>query len=326
MSAAIDKISESYTTAESFLAALDLKGWVSPHAWSCDWIFRGQSDTAWELIPSAWRAPNTEVLLHLDRIRNQIERNFGERIRESVKRFPPHDGANIDYLAKACIQARAELSVLMDFMELANAHGHRVPDIDQYIRLDGYSRMEETLGRFDFLPEPNAATALAQHHGVPTRLLDWTRNPLYAAYFAANDVDASDLDGAMAVWAVKPDAITELSRAEHYQSEFTRFLQKTVPYSDNPYLLSQEGVFLYPVYGCKYLAKRGKFPDLLSFVLQMHEAAPAPIIRKLVLPNSEVGELIRLLWLRGVSRAHLMPTLDNVMHALSSRWTWSKLR
>ena len=40
---------------------------------------------------------------------------------------------------------------------------------------------------------------LAQHYGVPTRLLDWTENPLVAAYFAV--LDHPDDDGC--IWALR---------------------------------------------------------------------------------------------------------------------------
>lgn len=318
-------IAEQHTTAQSLMAALDLSScWVPDNAWSCPWIFRGQRDADWLLTPAAWRSDKTVPLQRLALERKRFSEEFASLIREQLDRDEQKE-SNPDFVIKAYAQARAEFSLIYEFILLADELGHSVPSMDEYRRLASYDYMPDlrNLPHFRLLPEPNPAAALAQHHGIPTRSMDWTRNPFYAAYFAASEVNPTLHDGRIAIWAIRPDHLRSGGKAGLHNTGYTRFIDHTVPNSDNPYLHSQEGLFIHPTYGCAYCAKFGEFPSLEAFAISVERELAEPIIRKLTLPYSEVGELLRLLWLKGVSRAHLMPTMDNVTTALCSRWQWA---
>lgn len=53
---------------------------------------------------------------------------------------------------------------------------------------------------------------LMQHYGIPTRLLDWSRSPLVALYFAVSDEVNNERDGC--IWILTPGKLNESEKLE----------------------------------------------------------------------------------------------------------------
>lgn len=54
--------------------------------------------------------------------------------------------------------------------------------------------------------------AIAQHHGLPTRFMDWTTNPLVALYFAVRNTGGRSADSAVYVLISNPKRYADLKR------------------------------------------------------------------------------------------------------------------
>jgi hypothetical protein len=130
---------------------------------------------------------------------------------------------------------------------------------------------------------------LAQHHGVPTRLLDWTRSPLVATYFAVESTNDRDA----AVWVIWGSDEAEQPPASPFE---VKKMMKVSPLAITPRVQAQSSVFTVHPDGT----------DVRRFLRSTDQ------VQKFVIPRGRRMYIRRQLDFLGVNRSSIFLDLDGL--------------
>ena len=161
---------------------------------------------------------------------------------------------------------------------------------------------------------------LMQHHGAPTRLLDWCASPYVAAYFAV--VGHPDSPGAL--WLVHADTVHSAMAEKYEGTDFPkterviqdRFLRAGAPpvllfvdrKSKTERMVAQQGLFS---------ISRQVLGDHGSLVREcIPEDSPKALFRKVVIPAAQKSTFLRKLRNLNITASSLFPGLDGLARSV----------
>jgi hypothetical protein len=214
-------------------------------------------------------------------------------------------------------QMEAERLTLRQFYRLADSVGRDVGRYQEVLEYANPPNPTAICGLTEWPPtELLDFMALAQHNGIPTRLLDFTYNPLVAAYFAASSACRGHHGPQVcfSVWAI------DLSFLASIEDPVCLIRRINAPKFGSTFLAAQKGFFLMR----RFDAHRPDDVAINKVVAQMRQnlrkgsgidnCLSPPLIR-FDIPVGRAQELMDLLEQEGIDEPHLMPSFSNIAKA-----------
>jgi hypothetical protein len=309
---------KKYKSADEFLKDISYGGKMYQKL-DPGFVYRGLQSGSYELLPS--------ILRHGLDIESRIEENVCRII---VKN-------NTGGLTQSEFLRRTlEFLNLSNFFDCCDVNGLRLPDVDRIREKLYYDSnvLPSQLYTEEWIPKDLwELTALAQHYGLETRLLDWTQDIDIAIYFAVHcepdlseDKEKEEDSQYVVIWALNTSVAPKIPSLKIIRP----------PYSGNPNLAAQKGLFTYwKEKGLPLASKEINMEiieretvtkplnELIKEQTQMNEDSEVYMWRYLI-PRKDRAVLYEYLKRRNVTAATLFPGYDGVVRSLKEDITKKK--
>lgn len=306
-----------------------------------DFVFRGHSDDEYLLLPNSFRDPTHKNIQKIARIYPSKSFKYYKAVKE------------VGYGNMASQHASFEFNILRRFYKKSNSNGLYVPrskfmshsmerEYISFVSLLRLYKYETWLDR-----ELLEVASLAQHYGLPTRLIDWSYNPYTAAFFASN-VHKLKRGGFISLWMINIKILSDVFDSElsdvgiynpHYQwndnarCQFGLFTYKKTKINKDTRSLEREFYDDVMVAGCvptdiKYKHILTDFETFDESIIRLVKAyntlskktvSLEDVLVKITLPHSEVDEVNSLLRSMNISESSIFPGYSGIVSDIMNK-------